>query len=124
MSGGPSRWDGPPGRPPISPRGTCVNDLALAYTSATDLRRLIRDRQLSPVELVEGLLRQIERVNPVVNAFCTVAADQALAAARAAEAAVMRADTLGLLHGIPVGIKDMIPTAGIRTTFGSRLFAD
>jgi len=93
-----------------------VDDLALAFISTTELRRLIRERALSPVELTEALLRQVERVNPVVNAFCTVAADQALAAARAAEAAVMRGDRLGILHGIPVGIKDMIPTAGIRTT--------
>ena len=101
-----------------------MDDLALAFISTTELRRLIRERALSPVELTEALLRQVERVNPVVNAFCTVAADQALAAARAAEAAVMRGDPLGLLHGIPVGIKDMVPTAGIRTTYGSRLYAD
>jgi amidase len=101
-----------------------VDDLTLGFTSAADLRRLIRARELSPVELVEGLLRRIEQVNPVVNAFCTVAAEQALAAAREAEAAVMRGDDLGPLHGVPVAFKDMVLTAGIRTTFGSRLFAD
>src|SRR5262245_23131923 len=92
--------------------------------SAAGLRRLIRDRELSPVEIVEALLRRIDRVNPVVNAYCTIATEQALAAAREAEAAVMRGDRLGLLHGVPVAIKDMVPTAGIRTTYGSRLFAD
>jgi len=101
-----------------------VDDLALAFAPATELRRLIRAGKVSPVEVVEGTLRRIERVNPVVNAYCTVAAGQALAAARQAEAAVSRGDDLGPLHGVPVGIKDMSLTAGIRTTFGSRLYAD
>jgi amidase len=70
------------------------------------------------------LLRRIERVNPVVNAYCTVAAEQALDAARRAEQAVTRGEMLGLLHGVPVALKDMVLTAGIRTTFGSRLFAN
>lgn len=101
-----------------------MDDLALGFTSAADLRRSIRSREISPVEAVEGLLRRIERVNPVVNAFCTVAGEQALVAAREAEAAVIRGDDLGPLHGVPVAFKDMVPTAGIRTTYGSRLFAD
>jgi amidase len=101
-----------------------VDDQTLAFAPATELRRLIRARELSPVEIVKGLLRQIERVNPTVNAFCTVVADQALTAARAAEQAVMRGEPLGMLHGVPVAFKDMVLTAGIRTTFGSRLFAD
>ncbi len=101
-----------------------MDDLALAYAPATELRRLIRDREISPVELVEQTLRRIERVNPVVNAYCTVAADQALDAARSAEMAIMQGDELGSLHGVPVAVKDMALTAGIRTTFGSRLYAD
>jgi amidase len=101
-----------------------VDDLELAYTSAVDLRRLIADRAISPVEVTESLLRRIERVNPVVNAYVTVAAEQALAAARSAEQAVSRGEPLGPLHGVPVGVKDLTPTAGIRTTYGSRLFAD
>ncbi|MGE3268416.1 MAG: amidase [Chloroflexota bacterium] len=101
-----------------------MDDLSLAFTPATELRRLIQQRELSPSELVESTLRRIERVNPVINAYCTVAADQARAAARDADAAVIRGDDLGPLHGVPVGIKDLALTAGIRTTFGSRLFAD
>jgi len=101
-----------------------VDDLTLAFTPATELRRLIQDRELAPSELVECTLRRIEQVNPVVNAYCTVVEDQARAAAREADAAVARGDQLGLLHGIPVAIKDLALTAGIRTTFGSRLFAD
>jgi amidase len=101
-----------------------VDDLALGFLPATELRRLIRDREVSPVEVVDAVLRRIEQVNPVVNAYCTVAAEQALAAAREAEAAIMRRDSLGPLHGVPVAVKDMSLTAGIRTTFGSRLYAD
>ena len=101
-----------------------VDDLELAYTSAVDLRRLIADRVISPVEVTEALLRRIEQVNPVVNAYVTVAADQALAAARTAEQAVVRGEPLGPLHGVPVSLKDLTPTAGIRTTYGSRLYAD
>jgi amidase len=101
-----------------------VDDRDLAYMPATELRRLIRHHEVSPVEVVEQALARIERVNPIVNAYCTVAAEQARAAAREAEAAVVRGDALGPLHGVPVAIKDMSLTAGIRTTFGSRLYAD
>jgi amidase len=96
----------------------------LAFASASELARLIRDRRISPVELVEQLLARIERINPIVGAYCTVASEQARSAARGAEEAVMRGDPLAPLHGIPVAIKDLVPTAGIRTTFGSRLYAD
>ena len=101
-----------------------MDDRDLAFMPATELCRLIRRREISPVEAADRALARIDRVNPVVNAYCTVAADQARAAAREAEAAVVRGDALGPLHGVPVAIKDMSLTAGIRTTFGSRLFAD
>jgi amidase len=101
-----------------------LDDLTLAFAPATVLRRLIRTGQVSARELTESTLRRIERINPAVNAYCTVAADQALAAADAADAAQARGDALGPLHGIPVAIKDLALTAGIRTTFGSRLYAD
>ena len=101
-----------------------MDDLTLAYTPATELRRLIQQRELAPSELVESTLRRIEQVNPAVNAYCTVAAEQARAAAQEADAAVARGDALGPLHGIPVAIKDLALTAGIRTTFGSRLYAE
>ncbi len=91
---------------------------------ARELARLVREKQSSPVEILEAHLAAIERANPVVNAIVTVALDQAREAARAAAAAVMRGEALGPLHGVPVGIKDITPTAGIRTTWGSTLFAD
>ncbi len=96
----------------------------LAYTPATQLTALIRSRALSPVELMRATLDRIERSQPVLNAFITVAADSAMAQARAAEQAVQRGDTLGPLHGVPVAVKDLVPTAGIRTTWGSLIFQD
>src|ERR1700690_459903 len=96
----------------------------LAYTPATDLAALISRRALSPVELMRATLDRIERSQPVLNAFITVAADSAMAAAQAAEEAVQRGDTLGPLHGVPVAVKDLVPTAGIRTTWGSLIFQD
>src|SRR5882724_6141401 len=94
----------------------------LCWTSAADLAAAIRDRRLSPVDVTEAVLSRIEAVNPRVNAYCTVAAEQARAEARAAEAAVMRGDAVGPLHGVPISFKDLTATAGIRTTFGSKIF--
>ena len=92
--------------------------------SATELRRLIGARALSPVELLDSCLARIARVNPAVNAVVTLDGDRAREAAREAEAAVMRGDALGPLHGLPIAIKDTEDTAGLRTTYGSPLFAD
>jgi amidase len=92
--------------------------------SATELARLIRAKSISPVELLRTHLETIERLNPKINAICTLAADSAIAAAKRAERAVMAGDELGLLHGLPIGIKDLTPTADIRTTFGSPFHAD
>jgi amidase len=92
--------------------------------SASELARLIRARKAGPVEVTEAHLAAIEKINPAVNAFCTIAAEKALAWAREAQAAVKKRARLGPLHGVPVGIKDLTPTAGIRTTWGSTLFRD
>ena len=92
----------------------------LCYTPALELRRLIQTRALSPVEMAKVVLERIERVNPVINAFLTVPADLALEQAKAAEARVMRGSPLGALDGIPYSVKDLEPTAGVRTTFGSK----
>ena len=94
----------------------------LCWTSATELAAAIRARRLSPVEVTAAVLDRIAAVNPRVNAYCTVAEERARAEARAAEAAVMRGDALGPLHGVPVSFKDLTATAGIRTTFGSKIF--
>jgi amidase len=94
----------------------------LCWTSAAELARLVRAKDISPVEVIEAVLGRIERINPAINAYCTVAADQARAAARDAEAAVIRGVPLGPLHGVPFSIKDLTPTKGIRTTMGSKIF--
>ena len=88
----------------------------LAFASAAELATQIRQRAVSPVEVMRDTLDRIERSQPTLNAFITIAGDLAMAAARAAEAAVMHGDQLGKLHGVPVAVKDLIPTAGIRTT--------
>jgi aspartyl-tRNA(Asn)/glutamyl-tRNA(Gln) amidotransferase subunit A len=93
----------------------------LAFLPATELVGAIRDRKLSPVEAVEAVLDRIERLNPRINAFCTVTAESARRESKAAEAAVLRGERLGPLHGVPVSVKDLVLTRGVRTTFGSRI---
>ncbi|MBX6742238.1 MAG: amidase [Acetobacteraceae bacterium] len=95
-----------------------------AWRSAAELVALIRSRQVSPVEVMRATLERAEASQPVLNAFITLCPEQAMAAARAAEAAVMRGDDLPPLHGVPLSVKDLVPTAGVRTTWGSRIFAD
>jgi aspartyl-tRNA(Asn)/glutamyl-tRNA(Gln) amidotransferase subunit A len=99
-------------------------DTSLAFMPATELAAAIRSRHVSPVEVTRAALDRINRAQPVLNAFITISEDQAMAAARQAEAAIMRGDPLGVLHGVPVAVKDLVPTAGIRTTWGSLIFKD
>lgn len=101
-----------------------MKDRELAFTPAYELAKLITQKKLSPVELTEACLRRIEALNPRLNAFLTVTADEAMEAARQAEEAVMRGESLGPLHGIPTSIKDLEPTKGIRTTKGSLAYKD
>jgi Asp-tRNA(Asn)/Glu-tRNA(Gln) amidotransferase A subunit family amidase len=96
----------------------------LCALPATEQARLVRAREVSPVELVEASLARIEAVQPALNPFAFVFAEEARVQARAAEAAVMRDDGLGPLHGLPVAFKDFTPTKGHRTTRGSRCFED
>jgi Asp-tRNA(Asn)/Glu-tRNA(Gln) amidotransferase A subunit family amidase len=97
-------------------------DEELCYMPAIELAAAIRARRLSPVEVTTAVLRRIEQVNPKINAYCTLVADAALSDARAAEAAVMQGGVVGPLHGVPISFKDLTLTAGIRTTFGSKIF--
>ena len=96
----------------------------LCFTPATELARRIRDKSVSPVEITRAVLERVERLNPKLNAICTLTAESALDAARAAEFAVMRGDHLGPLHGIPVTIKDLAMTRGVRTMAGSHVFSE
>lgn len=96
----------------------------LTRLSARTLAAEIRARKLSPVEVLEAHLDAIARHNPALNAVVTLADDAARAAARRAEVAVMMGEATGPLHGLPVVIKDVTPTAGIRTTYGSPQYRD
>jgi len=97
----------------------------LCWLSATDLATLIRRRKVSPVEVIDAVLDRIGRLNPQINAYVTVTGEEARRAARAAERALgRRRATLGPLHGVPFSVKDLVFTKGVRTTFGTRLFAD
>jgi len=92
--------------------------------SAVEQRRLIGSRRLSPVELLESCLRRIERVNPRLNAITDMCVERARAEAKASEHAVMAGDDLPPLHGLPLGVKDLNEAEGLKTTWGSPLYAD
>jgi aspartyl-tRNA(Asn)/glutamyl-tRNA(Gln) amidotransferase subunit A len=92
------------------------------FSTIRELSRKIRDRSISPVELARDCLARIDQLNPTLNAFITVAADSALDQARRAEQEIFRGDYRGPLHGIPIGLKDILDTAGVRTTAASALF--
>jgi len=95
-----------------------------AYLSAIELAKRIRSRQLSAVELIETLLARIESSQPSLNAFITICRDGALAAAREADAAFKPGKNVEALHGVPISVKAIINTVGIRTTWGSRTMTD
>jgi aspartyl-tRNA(Asn)/glutamyl-tRNA(Gln) amidotransferase subunit A len=97
----------------------------LCWLPATELAAAIRKKRVSPVEAVDAVLARIEAVNPRLNAYCTVTADLARKAARAAERALGRKrPDLGPLHGVPFSVKDLVLTRGVRTTFGTPLYRD
>src|SRR3972149_54339 len=99
----------------------------LHFTGARRLARLIRTRKLSAVEAMRAFIARIERVNPKVNAIVTFVPEQALAAAKKLDRRLARKDGpagIGPLAGLPIAYKDMVPTNGIRTTFGSPIYAE
>ncbi len=92
--------------------------------SILEISQRLRRREMSPVELAKDCLAKIEKLNPILNAFITVTADLALEQARQAEAEIQRGQWRGPLHGVPLGLKDLVDTAGTRTTAASALFQD
>ncbi|HEY7679075.1 MAG TPA: amidase [Terriglobia bacterium] len=96
----------------------------LCEMNLADVAALIRSRQVSPVEVTERTLERIERLNPRRNAFWTVTAELAREQARAAETQIVKGEYRGPLHGVPVGLKDLIYTRATRTTAGSKILAD
>jgi amidase len=94
------------------------------FASAVELARRLQSGEISAVEVVRAHLERIEALNPTLNAIVTLVPERALDAARAADARRARGEVLGPLHGLPIAHKDLVATAGIRTTFGSKLFED
>lgn len=92
----------------------------LSFISALELKRRIAAKEISPVDAVESALRRLHEVEPLLNNFATITEDLARKSAKEAESAVMRGDRLGLLHGLPISIKDLITVGGVKCTFGSR----
>lgn len=101
-----------------------MNNDDLCFTPAIELAGMIRTRAISPVEIMRAVIARAERLNPALNAICTFTPESALEGARAAEQAVMRGEPLGALHGLPVTIKDLSLTRGVRTMGGSHIYRD
>jgi amidase len=101
-----------------------VSDSSLCFLSTVEMARLIRTKKLSAREALAAHLKQIERVNPKVNAIVTLVPELATTAAAKADEMQARKEPLGPLHGLPVAHKDLLETRGIRTTFGSPLYRD
>lgn len=96
----------------------------VAALTATEIAARVRNKDVSAAEVVEDALRVVGELNGAINAVCTVCAEQARAAARDLDARIGRGEEPGPLCGVPVGIKDVTPVAGVRTTYGSHLYAD
>ncbi|MCF8109702.1 MAG: hypothetical protein K9J81_12005, partial [Desulfohalobiaceae bacterium] len=99
-----------------------MTDREICFLPAWELARRIPTRDLSAVEVMQAHLAQIERTNPAVNAIVTLLPEQAMDQAAAADKALAEGQDPGPLHGLPIAHKDLIPTRGIRTTFGSLAF--
>jgi aspartyl-tRNA(Asn)/glutamyl-tRNA(Gln) amidotransferase subunit A len=106
-------------KPPSQSSGSELINLSIR-----DASEMARRRKVSPVELTNACLAQIEKLNPTLNAFITVTRESAAAQARAAEAEIQHGNWRGPLHGIPIALKDLFDTAGVRTTAGSGVFKD
>jgi len=111
---------------PLISRAMNLNSNTTNITSLTiqDASEQLRKKRLSPVELTKACLTRIEQLNPTLNAFITITSDSALATAREAEAEIQRGHWRGPLHGIPIALKDLFDTAGVRTTAASGVFKD
>ncbi len=96
----------------------------IIYMPAVEMAAAIREKKLSPVEVVDAILTRIDKLNSKLNAYCTLLTEDARKQAGEAETLVMKGGELGPLHGVPVSVKDLIFTKDVRTTFGSRIYED
>jgi amidase len=101
-----------------------MHDNTLPFQTITEIAALIQSRQLSPVEVTQALLARIEQLDGRLKSYATVMADHALAAAKAAEQAIVAGTYRGPLHGVPIAVKDLCYTTGVRTMGGTRVLAD
>ena len=99
-----------------------MNKEDICFMSACDMVDAIKNQELTSEEITETIIERIEKINPIINAYCTPTFDLARKIAKKADEAVKKREKMGLLHGIPVSIKDETETKGIRTTFGSKMF--
>ena len=99
-------------------------NLELHYKTITELAGLLRTREVSPVEVTETMLRRIEDLDPRYKSYATVMADYAMKAAKRAEDEITRGNYKGPLHGVPIAVKDLFFTAGVRTMGGSKALVD
>ncbi|GMG90078.1 amidase [Cupriavidus metallidurans] len=97
---------------------------SLCFLSATELADAIRHKRVSPVDITSAVLARAERLQPELNCFITLDAERAMESARQAERMVMAGEPLGLLHGVPFTVKDIVNTQGVRTTFGAAPLRD
>ncbi|MFX1593912.1 MAG: amidase family protein, partial [Promethearchaeota archaeon] len=93
----------------------------ICYMSAYEMREKIKNQEITSEEITEIIIERIEKINPIINAYCTPTFDLARDLAKNADQAVKKGEKLGLLHGVPISIKDETETKGIRTTYGSIL---
>ncbi len=101
-----------------------MNKEDICFMSAYEMREKIKTQELSSIEITETIIERIEKINPIINAYCTPTFELARETAKKADEAVKRSEKLGILHGIPTSIKDLMQTKGIRTTYGSKLYED
>ena len=101
-----------------------MTDSEIVNLTIAELAPKIEAREISPVEITEAALAQADRLQPKLNSFITILHEEARSRAKELESALMRGEYKGPLHGIPIGIKDNLATAGIRTTVGSKVLAE
>jgi len=99
-----------------------MNKEDICFMSACDMVDAIRNQELTSEEITEIIIERIEKINPIINAYCTPTFDLAREMARKADDRVKKGEKLNLLNGIPTSIKDLNPTKGIRTTYGSKIY--
>ncbi|MGE3066215.1 MAG: amidase family protein, partial [Hyphomicrobiaceae bacterium] len=99
-----------------------MSDSDLAYCSAAEVASRIKAKTLSATEVTRAALARAERAQAALNCFITICAEEALRDAKAADAALARGDDVGPLHGVPLHVKDLVATKGVRTTFASHIY--